>query len=246
MTLPLIVNPLPIAAIAQTVGTGAGLDNLATPNPKEAFVASGAGQVTIAIDFGVHVVIDTVFLGFTNLPEGASIDLLGDDAPIGSAVGSHSYRRAPARHAFVAFDAPIGLTSLQLRVPGFDQALVAGIVAAGLGVRASAGVEPDWGRPITDTSVVSRLPGGSFGIDRAAASGGYQWTMPALTDIERDQLYALQLDVGIGSTILAIEDPAAVLGRNEVAHWSLITKPDVFARTMPGESKWPWQVQDWA
>jgi len=248
MTLPLIVRPLACTPVAALSSAGSGLDNLRTPDPKEAFLAAGAGQTVLTVDFGALVSIDTVLLGFTNLPAGVAIELFaGQDfaVPIGTTVTAGSYRAAPARHAFAVL-APVQLRYLRLRVAAAGARLVAGVVAAGRALRPSSGIEQDWGRPVADTSTVTRLPGGGFGVDRGTTTGGLSWTMPALTDEERDRLYALQLDLGIGDTLLVLEQTTQGPAANEAVHWSKLTKLEPFARQAPGESKWAWQVQDWA
>jgi hypothetical protein len=59
----LIMEPLPIAAIAAAPGTGAA--NLLSPHPKEVFSSPATGDnFSIDIDLGSVQIIDTIFLGF--------------------------------------------------------------------------------------------------------------------------------------------------------------------------------------
>lgn len=242
-----MVAPLPAAVVAANTTAGAGQGFLLTPDPREAFVAGGAGDAAIALDLGGVTSVDTFFLGFTNRDAGAAVDVYagaGDGALIGSATVAHSYRRAPRRHAALLLAAPRVDRYFRIVSRGAGQ-LVAGVAAVGLSLR-PAGFDQDWGRPISDTTAVQRQQLGSFGIDPGVTAGGLEWTMPGLTDDLRDRLYALQLDLGVGGTILVGEDADATPGLNERLHWGLLTKLEPFARQAPGESKWTMQVQDWA
>lgn len=246
MSLLAICQPLPIAAIAASAGSGAA--NLLTENPREAFVAAAAGAASVTIDLGAAVEVDTFFLGFTNAAAADRFTIsIGEGSVQQVAAGTfaHSYRWSALRHAFAVLPAPV--TTRYVTIATTTAAgLIAGVVAVGRSIRPWAGHEFGGGRPISDGSQVDRLASGGFGIERGVAAGGWQWTMPALTDEERDRLYALALDVGVGGTVLVLEDPETVLGANEAAHWGVLQKLEPYVRQQPGETKWAMQVGDWA
>jgi hypothetical protein len=238
----------PLLPVGITASAGAGAANLLTENPREAFVAAAAGAATITIDLGAAYDIDTVFLGFTNAAATDTFTVSvgsGGGAQVAAGTFAHSHRRAPLRHASVVLPATVSARHVTIAT-STAAALIAGVVAVGRAIRPFSGHEWGSGRPITDTSQVDRLQSGSFAINRGVASGGWQWTMPNLTDDERERLYALALDVGIGGTVLVIEDPDPGFGLNERVHWSLLARLEPFARQQPGESKWAMQIGDWA
>lgn len=261
MSLLAILRPATIA-----ISTGAGMSsagtghaNLLTPSPREAFVAAAAGTCDLVIDFGANnaTALDTVFLGYTNAAAGAALSLYrGSDTTnlLWAGTMLHSYRAAPLRHGAIVLPAPTAASRYyRLRVDSAAAPLVAGVVAVGTALRPGkgnalpgTGVELGSGRPIADTGRIDRLLGGGFGIQRGTAAGGWQWTLPSLTDVEREQLYALQLDLGGTSPVLVIEDPEQTLGANEGAHWGYLTKSEPWGRQAPGETKWALQVQDWS
>ena len=240
-----IARPLPLTVLPGSSSAGSGLANLLTPHPREAFVASAAGATTITVDLGAATPIDTLFLGFTNLPTGAAVTVTRDGGQaLAATAAAASYRRAPLRHAVAMLDAPVAARVLTFAVTAATP-LVAGIVAAGLSLR-PAGFEPDWGRPISDASRVERLFDGAFGTARGGTAGGLTWTWPVLTDVERDQLYALALDVGVAGEVLVVEPGFAGAAGNEAIHWGKLAKLQPFERQPTlTETKWSLEVQDW-
>lgn len=245
----IIVNPLPAVIVEADSSPGSGLDNLLTPNPREAFVSGAGGAVTVALDLQALQLVDTFLLGYSTVAEGADFRVLGGQtggALLWEGKAAHSYRRTPMRHALAVLPQPVNhrYIRLQLGAAG-GPAMTIGVVAVGLSIRPGSGREYGWGRPIADTSRIERLQSGGFGIDRGVATGGLAWTMPALSDEERERLYALQLDVGIGGTVLIAEDAEQTAALNERIHWGLLTRLETFDRNAPAEAKWPMQVQDW-
>lgn len=243
MTLA-ILQPLALTLDAARSSAGSGLANLATPNPREAFVAAGTAA-TIIVDLGSVQAFDTVLLGFTNAAATDRIAVApGLDAEAVAGSFAHSFRRAPVlRHGLAMLPAPVRSRYLRLQVKTAAP-LVAGIVVVGEALRPNH----DWnaGRPIIDTGRVERLLGGGFGKDRGVAAGGWQWVMPDLSPDLSERLYALALDVGLAGELLVIEDPAVTPALNERIHWSLFGKFEPFERQPDGTAKWAMQVQDWA
>ncbi|KAK0340202.1 hypothetical protein LTR94_031482, partial [Friedmanniomyces endolithicus] len=60
----LIIKPLAIAATPTVTGTGQA--NLLSADPNEAWIAASTAAVTIDIDMGSAVTVDSFFLGYTN------------------------------------------------------------------------------------------------------------------------------------------------------------------------------------
>lgn len=250
MGLSAIVHPLPFAVRGgAATSAGVGAANLLSPAPKEPWTATAAGPF-ISIDLGAIQLVDTFFVGFTTAPAGLPLTIaVGDAQPVavGQSTFAASYRRNPLRHAVVMLDAPIATRYIRFTVgDASTAAMTIGALAAGLSIRPSVGHEWGAGRPIADTARVERLADGSFGIQPGATAGGWQWTLPALTDDERDRLYALALDAGTSTTVLVVENDIGGPAGNEAIHWGLMTKLEPYARQQPGESKWAMQVQDWA
>lgn len=236
-----ILQPMPFRVVPALSSLGEGIANLASAEPREAFVVPGVA-IRLVIDLGTTRTIDTIFAGFTDAVADAawSVAVDPDFRELHLGTVAHSYRRAPLRHGLVVLPEPVATRYLRIEVA----ASALGVVTVGRAIRPE-GHEWGGGRPIQDGTRVERLPGGGFGIAPGAVSGGWQWTMPGLSDELVERLYALALDVGIGGTILVVEDPDAGPALNERIHWGLLTRLEPFVRQQPGDTKWAMQVQDW-
>ncbi len=245
--LALIMQPVAALVVPGRSSAGSGLENVLTPNPREGFLSSSANP-GITIDLVPQQMIDTVFIGFTTAPAGQSVRLYIDNAtvPVAVTVIGHSYRRSPLRHAVVCLDLPVTASRVRVVIDAAAGAAI-GVLAAGLSIRPSGGHDWGSGRPVVDAGRADRLADGAFGIMRGGRAGGWQWTMPALTDEERDRLYALALDAGTTETVLVCEGgDMSAAGANERLHWGLLTKLEPYGRQSPGISTWSMQVQDWS
>ena len=240
-----IVHPLDLAVVAGSSSAGSGLANLLTPDPKEAFVAEGAGVCTIALDLGTALTFDTVLLGYTNASAADNIAVLPGLSGGAYSYGAfaHSFRRSPMRHGLVTLGAPMTQRYLRIYTATGAQ-LVAGDAAVGLAMR--PGHDLGSGRPVSDTGRTERTFGGSLGSEAGTTASGWQWTMPALTNDQRDQLHAMTLDLGTTGSALVVEDPVPSNGLNERIHWGKLVLRESFERLSGDESKWTMQIQDWA
>lgn len=231
-----LMLPLPATIAAAESHGGPAIDNVLTPDPREAFVAGGAFAITL--DLGAIVAVDTFFIGYTDAVGGLAWSA---SVPGGAVVASGgfltSYRRAPMRHAATVLNQPIMTQYLTFSAAG---PMTIGVVAAGLSIRA----DYEWGggRPISDTGRADRLATG-FGIERGVTAGGWSWTFAGVDDDTAERLYALALDAGTTETVLAFEDAASI--RNEAWHWGTLTRLEPYSRQAPGENKWAMQVQEW-
>lgn len=240
-----IVRPLPIASIASSSGE-ASAALLASPSPKEAFVASSTGARSITWDTGAVSPIDTVHVGWINAPDGATITVTINGSVLGASAPAAGQPGMP-RHLFVKAATPITGRNITVTLNGFAGVTAqVGTVAAGLAWSAQWGQEWGAGRTLGDTSSVERLFGGSFGVDEGVSFTGYQWTFGDLQTAERESLYALLYGVGIRGNVLVIEDIEAGAGLNERVHWSKFTKLEAFERVDPTNSRWSLRVDDWA
>ncbi|MDQ1229263.1 hypothetical protein [Sphingomonas sp. SORGH_AS_0879] len=239
-----IVQPLAFTVDQGRSSGGAGLGNLATPSPREAFAAAAA-QATIVLDLGSAQAVDRIVLGFTTAAatDGFSV-VPGLDGAAVAGVFAHSYRRAPVlRHGLCVLPAPVTTRYLQLKVAAAAP-IRAGIAVVGLAMRTA--FEHGSGRPLVDTGRSERLSSGGFGGEPGAVAGGFAWTMVDLPDPMRDRLYAMQLDLGTTGDFLAIEDEAGTEGLNERIHWGRFPKLETFERQADGTSKLPMAIGDWA
>ncbi|MBZ6383140.1 hypothetical protein [Sphingomonas sanguinis] len=239
-----IVHPIAFTVDQARSSGGAGLANLATPSPREAFAASTA-NATIVLDLGSAQAIDRVVLGFTTASAADGFAVVpGLDGAAVQGVFGHSYRRPPVlRHGLCVLPAPVVTRYVQLRVTAAAP-IRAGVAVVGQAIRSA--YEYGSGRPLVDTGRSDRLWSGGFGGEGGAVAGGYAWTMVDLTDELRDRLYAMQLDLGTTGDFLAIEDEAATFGLNERIHWGRFPKLETFERQADGTSKLAMAIGDWA
>lgn len=248
MSSLLIVKPYPIA----TAGGSAGMDRLATPDPKEAVVVSTGGY--LALDMGVPVTADTLFIGYHSATADQQFAAFATgstyyDNPISVVITSQLQQPGlgPPFHRLARF-API--TSRYWRIDfnagANNTAYYMGVIALGQAFQPTYGHEYGSGRPVTDTGSAERLFGGGFGINEGTRAGGWQWTLGDLTDAEVRTLYRIALDRGTTRSVLVVEDPDITDGLNERIHWGLFAKLDPYERFAPGASRWALRIDDWA
>lgn len=254
MSRLLIVPPLPIAAIAASRGSGAG--NLATRDPKEAWVddASGSG-VTLQVDLGVVQVIDTIFVGYLrgaapqatwSLAAGVAAadtqiqvntelrvpDVAGDFAPVSHAL----WRAAPVavRHLAITMTQPAGWP-----------ALTAGVLVVGRAFQPALGREWGFGRQPVDTGSVTPLASGGFGIVEGARKRLLTWTFGDLSEDETDWLERIGLDLGESAPGLVIEDDERRAGMVSRLHYGLFKRWRPFERRNRAQTRWEVAIEEW-
>lgn len=252
----LMTEPLPIAAIAASRGSG--IANLLTVDPREAWLDDAVGTAaTIEIDLGVERVIDTVFLGclFSAAPA-ATWTITGGVAGYADIVimGAQTLRvpdrdwaRRTMSHALwfgdeqlvryvrVAITQPVGASPLSI-----------GALVLGNGFQPRLNKEWGAGRGVKDTGTVTRLASGSIAVVEGVRYGTYGWTLADLTVDEADRLYEMQLSVGESRPILVVEDPDRTAGLRNRIHYGALTGLRAFERRNVRQTSWQMTVEDWA
>lgn len=252
----LMVEPLPIAAIAASRGTG--IANLLTVDPREVWLDNAVGSaVAINIDLGVERIIDTVFLGclFSASPA-ATWTITGglggyDDQVIKAAaplrVPDRNWTRRTMSHAlWVGQEQMVRYLRLSITQPVGASALSIGALVVGDGFQPALNKEWGAGRSVKDTGTVTRLASGSVAVVEGARYGTYAWTLGDLTVDEADRLYEMQLGVGESRPMLVVEDPAGTAGLRNRIHYGALTGLRAFERRNVRQTSWQMTFEDWA
>jgi hypothetical protein len=231
---------------ASSVSNGTGAANVLTPDPKEVWAAPGSGNQSVNIDMGAAVTMDTFFVGFI----GGTVTSVGLFTATGLGTGTSFVQDlvlGPAgiqrRHAFLKRAA---VTSRYWTFSLFGAPSSVGIVAMGSAIQPTWGHEWGSGRQPIDTAQISQLRGGGFAVEPGAVKGSWQFTLGDLTDVDLKALWAMTLDIGIHSPVLAMEDPALTgQDMNDALHYGLLDRPEVYERQYPGSSRWSFRVEEW-
>lgn len=251
----LILSPRSIAAVTTTRGSGG--DNLITPSPKEVWVdVTDASAVSIQIDFGQPVEVDTVFLGFLFPPaagarwtvqgniSGGPTQTFFSNLPL-RAVDSASL--APATtHAFWKGAARTVryMTAVLSQTAGAG-ALRAGVLMAGKAWQPQFNMEFGSGRRVIDTGTVASLPDGGFSIVPGARKRAFSWTLGDLSIPETDALEELLLNHGETVPLLVVADPDATTGQRNRIHYGLFTGLKAYERRNPSQTRFDFQFEEW-
>ncbi len=250
----LILAPAPIAALVTSRGTPAAA--LLTPDPKEVWTDIASGTVvTIDIDFGAIVPVDTVFLGFTNSAVGSVWSISGGVASSsavelkagGALRVPDSAGQSPAvTHGFWT-GAPTSVRFLRISATqaGGAPPLRIGVVMAGTAFVPQFNKEWGSGRRPIDLSSVTPLPSGGFAIVEGARKRGYTWTFGDLTSTEVDALEAIADDRGQSRPILVVEDPAQTTGLRRRIHYGLFERWRQYDRRNLVQTRWELGIEEW-
>lgn len=251
----LILSPVTASAISASRGSGAG--NLLTPSPKEVWADSADGSaVTISIDYGAVVTVDTVLLGYVFPPvAGSTWTITGGatgytDATLkasGALRSVDTATRAPQRtHAFWnGVAANIRYLRITVSQPAGGGALRAGVVLAGKAWRPMFNMEFGHGRRVIDTGTVASLPDGGFSTMAGARKRAFSWTLGDLTIAETDALEELLLDHGETVPLLVVADPDATTGQRTRIHYGLFTGLKAYERRNPAQTRFDFQFEEW-
>lgn len=251
----IIVAPLPIAAIAASRGSG--VANLLTADPKEVWADTSVGTAaTIDIDLGAVLAIDTIYLGHVLGPvAGASWTITGGAAGYAEAViqAASPLRvpdvagRAPVLSHALCFGAVANVRYLRLSItqPSGSAALKAGVLLVGRAFQPAFGREWGSGRKPIDSSTITPLSGGGYGVAEGAVKLGCYWTFGDLSADEVDALEDIALDRGESRTLLVVEDPAMTAGLHRRIHYGLFERFRPFERRNRVQTRWELGIEQW-
>lgn len=262
-----LVPPIALATSNISASMGGGASYLGTPDPKEAWVSpivAGNVAALIDIDLGASRRLDTLFLGYTNLPATGSVQLLYGDAAPGSQlagqVGIVPARSLASQLGLVPPDVPQQhvllklaqiITARFLRVvishgASVGRSMTVGVLAVGASFTPALNYDYGSGRTIGDTGSATRMLSGSFVFDEGVSFGGWSCTLSELTDDERDQLYDILRVQKTTRSLLVAEDPDQTSGLSERLHWSILGKLDAYERRDANLNRYALTVLDWA
>lgn len=255
MSNMLILAALPMSSVTSPRGTGAA--NLATPDPKEAWVDSAVGtDAVIEIDLGSVQSIDTIFLGYVSPPTaGATWSVLTGVAAHGEAymVTTRALRAvdragaAPALSHALYTGAAVYARYVRIYVnqPAGNPVLSIGNVLIGKAFTPTWNKEWGAGRKVIDSGRATALLSGGFATVEGARRGAYGFTLGDLTDAEVDQLYDLVTDRGETLPVLVVEDPAATTGQRNRIHYGLFQGLRQYERRNPKQTRWEFMIEEW-
>lgn len=250
----LIVEPMRIAAIAASRGTGAA--NLATADPKEVWADTATGAMTITVDLGAVRSVDTVLLGYVRPPAaGARWSIAGGaSAQAQDVVQPDTALRVPdvtddfAVRTHALWHGPtIDLRHLTLTLaqPGGSPPLTAGVLVVGRAFEAKLGREWGSGRRPVDTGTVTELPSGGFAVVEGVRKSGLGWTFGDLDDDETDRLEGIARRLGATRPGVVIEDAAPTAGLASRIHYGLFDRWRPYDRRDRAQTKWEVGIQQW-
>lgn len=246
-----IIEPIAFTP-SSTTGADTGVANLISPDPKEIYQASAAGTRTLLFDFGAATSLDSLFLGYVNADAGAQATVNRYTGPGGAgavAVTAPTAIRASDAVTTRAL-ALLQFTAVSSRywgvtISGNTAALQIGAIVAGRAFEAEWDREWGSGRQPIDLGKAQQLPGGGFGIQKAARKSSYSWTFGDLTDAELAQLWGIAYRVGQTDPIVVAERAGVAVGANESLHYGLLQRLDKFERREPQTTRWAFDIEDW-
>ena len=243
-----LMRGLPISQIKSSRAGEVGY--LLTPDPKEIWIANDSGDTTITVDLGSPQPVDTVFLGFTNLPAGATFILDTTETYSGGALVRRA-GPAPIRieggadgrfHGLIRWPAPITERYWWLRLYGLTEPLQAGALM--FGARLEQPYEFKSGRRLIDLSDRVELAGGGFGFGEGAVKSSFKATVADLADDELAKLFSIAKSGGNRSPVLAIEGGDSAIDHDQV-HYGVFDRFEAYERENPRDTRWSLSVQDW-
>lgn len=242
-----IVRPLPVAAIIVSNGTGAA--NLLTSSPREVWRAAAVGASFIDLDFGAVVPLDTIFLGFTNATESATLSVsIGGSWSGMTTIASTRAFRVPhtigaRHHGYVRLGQPVSTRYLRITVNqvGGAEPMQIGIALAGLMIERP--YEYRAGRVAIDLSKKTELSDGGYGINPAAIVASYRFTLSGLTDEQVEELWSIVMTLGESAPLLIVEGHDTLRFSN--LHYGLFQRLEPYERDEPEDSRWGLSIRDW-
>lgn len=246
----LIVKPLPIAAEPTVAGSGA--DNLRTEDPNEAWIAPSTASLTMDIDMGAAVTVDSFYLGYTNAAAAAAWTIasgtgLGTGLTVIKASGPMraADSEGPRHHAFARLSDPVTARYFRLTLAQAGASpLYAGALVVGLAFEKHR--ELGGGRTPIDTGTRQDLPGGGFGIGDGVVKAAFSCSFVDLTDAELARLWSITRDRGTRKPVLLVEDADAAAGLNDAIHYGTFDRFQAYEETDPDVARWACSHVEWA
>jgi hypothetical protein len=250
----LIVEPMRLAAVTASRGTGAA--NLATRDPKEAWIDAAAGSAaTITVDLGAARTIDTIALLYVRPPAAAASWSI--DGGVGAAdtpVLATTALRVPdvagefeaVSHALWTGAArTVRYVTLTVTQPAGSPPVSAGVLVIGRAFVAELGQEWGAGRQPIDTGTATALPSGGFSTVEGVRKSLFSWTFGDLTVAETEQLETIALHLGETAPGLVIEDADATPGLRRRIHYGLFKKWRGYERRNRRQTRWEIGIEQW-
>lgn len=250
----LIVEPLPIAAIAASRGTGAA--NLLTADPKEVWADDAVGSpVKLTIDLGVVQTIDTIFLGHLRSSAAAATWAIAtsgagnaDPQPTtGLRVPDVTGTFASLSHALWYGPAVTArIVELTIQQPAGAAPLSVGSLVIGQAFVADLGQEWGAGRQVIDTGTATSLPSGGFAIVEGVRKRRFAWTFGDLTQDEADRLELRAMAMGETRPGLVVENAERSAGLVARIRYGKFDRWRPFERRNRRQTRWEIAIEDWA
>ena len=254
MSRLMIVEPRLIAAAAASRGTGA--DNLRSVNPKEAWVDSATGgTVTITIDLGAPVEIDTIMLGYVLGSVAATSwsitgGLVSADQAVIQAPTVLRVPDVPGRFAAVSHGLWTGVArtvrylAIALTHPG-PARLSAGVLVIGKAFSPELGQDWGGGRQPIDTGIATALPDGGFATVEGVVKSSFACTFSDLSEVETLLLEKIAEGLGTTRPGLLIEDVTRSAGLIARMHYGVFGKWKSFERRNRAQTRWDISIEQW-
>lgn len=247
----LIVKPEPIVGIIASGGSG--VTNLATPDPKEVWVAPNSDVHFIDVDMGQVISADSFSLVHSNATADArwaihTVQSLGDQAQSTGWTDWMPMRAAdslgPRHHAFVRLAQPVVSRFFRIIVDqGGATPLYAGALILGRAFEKHRERGAD--RTLIDTGIRQDLPGGGFNMGDGVVKTQFSFSFVDLTDAERAALFAIKKDRGLRRPVLLVEDADLTTGQNEAIHYGVFERFQAYERLNPRLTRWAGSVLEW-
>lgn len=251
----LLLEPYAFAAtpsVSGSAGAGSGAQYMATPSPREVWLAGAAGTTVIDVDLGSARPVGGVYVGFTNAAAGATWRIqsgtglgsgLTDMLPNGTTF-RHAENSDPLHPGFAWFQAPVTTRYVRVTIVQSGAALQIGSLAIGAAIERPH--ELNGGRGIVDTGSKEALPDGGFGTGDGVVKAAVRWTYSDIGNADLRALWAFAKRRGERRPIVAIEYPTDAPVRSEEAHYGLFDKFEAYTREDPDATRWAMSMTEWA
>lgn len=246
----LIIKPLAIAAVPTVTGTGAA--NLRTADPNEAWVAASTASLTMDIDMGAAVEVDSFYLGYTNAAAAASWTIasgtgLGTGLVVIKAAGPMraADSEGPRHHAFARLAAPVTSRYFRLTLAqSGGSPLYAGALVIGSAFEKHR--EYGAGRSVIDTGTRQDLPGGGFGMGDGAVKAQFAFSFIDVTEAEERKLWSIRKDRGLRKPLVVVEDADLANGLNDAIHYGVFDRFQPVEKVEADTLRWAGSILEWA